>query len=257
MSFHLSGISLQSSDTQGLSNLFSDSSRVLFARSFKPEEFPSLKLDKADDTEDVNEKATTKKARKPKKVKVPDSEAESTEMNSDTVVASDDFSRTLFVGNIPITETIKSVTKLFQEYGKIDSVRLRSVPVSGAKVDDAGNQNLVKKVCVNSHKFGEQKGSVNAYIVFKSSEGVTAALTANNRLVGGRHLRVDRSTPTLFDTSRTVFLGNLPHYADEEELREYFAAVSCCACKLFLALINICVCVRCCRTSKRTSRRCV
>jgi nucleolar protein 12 len=97
------------------------------------------------------------------------------------------------------------------------------VPISGAKVDEAGNQNLVRKVCVNSKQFGEQKGSFNAYVRFGDAISATEALQANNSLFGSRHVRVDRVHPTLFDPRRSIFLGNLPHYADEEELREYFA----------------------------------
>lgn len=135
----------------------------------------------------------------------------------------DDDDCTIFVGNVPLTESIKTVTKFFKSYGEIMSVRLRSVPISGAKVDEAGNQNLVRKVCVNSKQFGEQKGSFNAYVRFGDAISATEALQANNSLFGSRHVRVDRVHPTLFDPRRSIFLGNLPHYADEEELREYFA----------------------------------
>ena len=41
-----------------------------------------------------------------------------------------------------------------------------SQSVAGAPVDKNGDQDLVRKVCVNSKKFGDQKGSFNAYIVF-------------------------------------------------------------------------------------------
>ena len=92
-------------------------------------------------------------------------------------------------------------------------------------MNDAGNQNLVKKVCTNSKIFGEQKGSFNAYIVFKSADSIEKALKANNRLLGTRHLRFDTVNPTLFDPKYSVFLGGLPYYADEEELRVHFAKV--------------------------------
>ncbi len=139
---------------------------------------------------------------------------------------------TLFVGNISLKETVKSITKLFSDFGAVESCRMRSVPIAGAKVDEAGNQKLVKKVCVNSQKFGEQKGSYNAYLVYKDSErssgadAVKAAVkTMNNKLLDDRHLRVDSAIPTLFDQKRTVFVGGLPYYADEEEVRKFFAEV--------------------------------
>jgi len=77
---------------------------------------------------------------------------------------------TAFFGNIPISETVKSVKKYCARFGDVESVRLRSIPVAGTAVDDAGNQNLVRKVCANSRTFLDIKGSFNAYVVFKSEE---------------------------------------------------------------------------------------
>ena len=134
-------------------------------------------------------------------------------------------SRTLFMGNIPISETVKSIGAFCAKFGEVHSVRLRSVPVEGTAVDDKGNQDLVKKVCTNAGKFGTQKKCFNAYVVFKEEASVAKALTANNSLMGKRHLRVDKANPTLFDTRRSVFIGGLPHYMDEEALREHFAKV--------------------------------
>lgn len=134
--------------------------------------------------------------------------------------------RTLFAGNIPVSYDVKKLKTYFKEFGSIESVRLRSVPYEGIAVDQPGNQLLVRKVAINSGKIGSQKGSLNAYIVFEKEESVTLALAANNRMIGDRHLRVDRCTPTLFDPKSTVFIGGLPYYADEEKLREHFAAVS-------------------------------
>jgi RNA recognition motif-containing protein len=132
--------------------------------------------------------------------------------------------RTVFAGNIPVLYTVKKLKTYFKEFGTVASIRLRSVPFEGIAVDQKGNQDLVRKVAVNTGKIGAQKGSLNAYIVFESEACATAALAANNRMIGDRHLRVDRVTPTLFDPKLTVFLGGLPYYADEENLREHFAA---------------------------------
>ncbi len=41
---------------------------------------------------------------------------------------------TIFVGNLPLSANVKSISKLFKQFGEIDSVRLRSVPVAGTKV---------------------------------------------------------------------------------------------------------------------------
>ena len=82
----------------------------------------------------------------------------------------DDF--TVFLGNVPKTETVKSLKKYCTNFGEVESVRLRSIPVAGTAVDEAGNQNLVRKVCAISRNFADVKGSFNAYVVFKSKDSV-------------------------------------------------------------------------------------
>lgn len=219
--------------TSASGGLFSESAKQKFARVYKPEEFDiPLKAKEEpveEPAEDVEPIENSKK--KPRKRKAePAAEgadvAETVDGSGATPVEGKQGDLdTIFVGNLPVSESVKTLTKFFKTYGEIDNIRLRSVPVAGAKVDEAGNQDLVRKVCVNSKKFGEQKGSFNAYIKFKDAASATAALAANNQLIGTRHIRVDRATPTLFDPKRSVFLGGLPHYADEEDIREYFAKV--------------------------------
>ena len=116
---------------------------------------------------------------------------------------------------------------------------MRSVPIAGTAVDKAGDQDLVKKVCANTKLYGDQKGSYNAYIVFKEQTAAEAALQANNRVIDGRHVRVDKAVPTLFDHKRSVFIGALSHYTDEEELREHFAKVSTIFPAISCLLISI------------------
>jgi nucleolar protein 12 len=140
--------------------------------------------------------------------------------------------RSIFLGNVPLAPSpaqgINSMRAFCSKYGEIESLRLRSLPVEGTAVDEAGNQTLVRKVCAIKGKLGTQKGSMNVYVVFKSAESVALALKDNNVVMGegksARHVRIDHSKPSVFPPQRTVFLGGLPHYADEEELREHFAA---------------------------------
>ncbi len=230
-----------------LASMFSDVAKEKFARAVKPEEFklksvkaPEDYLDEEEKEEEKLklEKKLAKKAKRkergvksnedatsdaPVKEEVTEKKKDGAE-NKDGNVTRDKL--TIFVGNVPTTETIASITKLFKEFGDIESVRLRSVPIAGTKVDDAGNQNLVKKVCTNNKLFGTQKECFNAYVVFKNEESVNLSLAANNRVVGTRHIRVDKvHNPILFDPKCSVFIGNLPHYADEEALREHFAKV--------------------------------
>lgn len=241
MSASLSNL-FSSSASGAVGGLFSESAKQKFARVYKPEEFdvPVKKvkepvegetLEDAELVEEEGKKKRKERKRKPE-VSVDADGVEIPAVDAPVVEKEVKDLDTIFVGSIPTSETVKSLTKFFKTYGEIDNIRLRSVPVAGAKVDEAGNQDLVRKVCVNAKKFGEQKGSFNAYIKFKDNSGATAALAANNQLMGARHLRVDRSNPTLFDPKRSVFLGGLPHYADEEDIREYFAKV--CAHLLFV-----------------------
>jgi RNA recognition motif-containing protein len=238
----------------GLSSLFSDAAKQKFARSFKQTEFVPKEKEVVEEPEpEMDERLKAKREKRklrnmkskpgveenggkqpstetPSEVKVENPETNEESQSVEPVVTEaskkEKDERTIFVGNIPISCSTDKLSKLFSEYGAIESIRLRSVPVSGAKVDKAGDQDLVRKVCVNNKKFGEQKGSVNAYIVFKDKASVSEALKANNMLLEKRHLRVDTANPSLFDPKRTLFVGGLPFYADEEEIREYFAAVS-------------------------------
>jgi nucleolar protein 12 len=234
----------ESQSTNALVGMFSDSAKARFARVQKPVE---VKKPKAQITEPANDESgkeeSKKKERKPKKnsKEAPNDDGEEAtatettpetadenadvDMDVDAAIDTSNNDRTLFVGNLSINLEAKDVTRIFSKYGKIESIRFRSVPVAGIKVDRAGDQNLVKKVCANINRLGDQKGSVNAYIVYKDAISVQAAFVENNSLVENRHIRVDTANPTLFDTQRSVFIGNLPYKIDEEELREHFSKV--------------------------------
>jgi len=245
----------------GLAGLFSAVSKTQFARVSKAEEFEKKRVNltpkvTTEEQQKLDSSAQRKREKKAKrKIKPrPDDKSNGSQAvgSSESTPAADASgsaspapgndkdARTVFIGNVPISEKVKSITKLCSEFGEVESVRLRSVPVAGTAVDEAGNQDLVKKVCANKKDFGTQKGSLNAYVVFKEQSAVPKALAANNRVIGagskvqkegeakvsaGRHLRIDLVKPTLFDPKRSVFIGALPHYADEEEVRNHFAAV--------------------------------
>lgn len=200
------------------SGLFNDASLALFARVVAPR--PS-----ANQTNRSTPISGSKRRRSDE-----DEEADAANNNESNPSMSNEGQRshqdaenTVFVGNLPISMDEKAVSRFFRECGDIASVRLRSIPVEGTKIDDPGNQNLVKKVCKEQGKIGKQKGSLNAYVVFKEPSSIATALAMNNNVIAGRHIRVDLATPTLFDPSRTLFIGNLPFLADEEELRSFIA----------------------------------
>lgn len=201
-----------------LANLFSDATLQKFERKAKPVEFESQV------SKSISSDHISKRKRKRGDDDHDDIDIESSRLSSAPLKKSED-ANTLFVGNLPIGQTVKSIERFFSAYGEVDSVRLRSVPVSGTKVDQAGNQDLVRKICVRKGLLGDQKGSLNAYVVFKDASSVEAALAANNTVIDTRHIRCDRVPPTLFNPKQSVFIGNLPLYADEEQLREHFAPV--------------------------------
>lgn len=151
--------------------------------------------------------------------------------------------RTIFVGNLPLHYTRRALQRLFSDCGKIESTRIRSVAAAGVKLppSQAGNQNLVKKVCSNTQQLdASAKLSVLGYVVFTDQVSVESALQKNNLAVpesddvikptttstakgttAVRHIRVDRVSQPLKDPTRTVFVGNLPYTADEESLAQH------------------------------------
>ena len=136
-----------------------------------------------------------------------------------------DEDRTIFVGNLPLRITRKSLAALFRECGPVASCRIRSVPITGIKLpkDQAGNQRMMKKICVNTNQIDKTlTDTVQGYVVFKNFDDVSKALELNNKLeFDGIQLRVDRAVPTV-DPSRSVFVGNLPYLAKEQTLQEHF-----------------------------------
>mmetsp|Transcript_21059 Transcript_21059/g.29731 ORF Transcript_21059/g.29731 Transcript_21059/m.29731 type:complete len:474 (-) Transcript_21059:85-1506(-) len=144
--------------------------------------------------------------------------------------------RTVFVGNLPRSTTRRSLASIFKPCGKVESTRLRSVATAGVKLppEHAGNQNMVKKVCVNTKKLDDEspKTTAQGYVVFEDLESVPKALELNNTIIKDKEtktelrLRVDyansNSSSSTQDASRSVFVGNLPYRADETSLRQHF-----------------------------------
>ena len=218
--------------TSLLANLFSEGTLQKFERKERPEEFKSKQKESQAEVADHKLERNPKRKRKHdeggediESLRFTQSNGQDEGNSQHTPFKKSEDTNTLFVGNVPIGQTVKSITRFFSKYGGVESVRLRSVPVSGTKVDEAGNQDLVRRVCVRKGLFGDQKGSLNAYVVFKEASSVENALVANNAVLDSRHIRCDRVPPTLFNPKTSVFIGNLPNYADEEQLREHFAPV--------------------------------
>uniref|UniRef100_A0A8D0DCK3 RNA binding motif protein 34 n=1 Tax=Sander lucioperca TaxID=283035 RepID=A0A8D0DCK3_SANLU len=76
--------------------------------------------------------------------------------------------RTVFVGNLPISCTRKTLQSLFRDQGSIESIRFRSV-VKKYDNTQTSHQTVWRKV-------HPKKQSMNAYVVFKDEDGVSRAL---------------------------------------------------------------------------------
>ncbi|KAL8053427.1 hypothetical protein ABFX02_05G069900 [Erythranthe guttata] len=152
----------------------------------------------------------------------------------DTMVSKEGFDdeskllRTVFVGNLPLKFKKKEITKAFVKFGEVESVRIRSVPLIDGK--------LPRKAAAMKNHIDEKGDSVHAYIVFKTEEAAQASLANNMAVVGGNHIRVDRACPPrkklkdeasslLYDTKRTVFIGNLPFDVKDEEVYKLFCGM--------------------------------
>uniref|UniRef100_A0A3B5LRP8 RRM domain-containing protein n=1 Tax=Xiphophorus couchianus TaxID=32473 RepID=A0A3B5LRP8_9TELE len=93
--------------------------------------------------------------------------------------------RTVFVGNLPISCTMKTLQGLFKDKGPIESARFRSVVKKKKKKIRFTIVTLIHP----------KKQSINAYVVFKNEEGVINALERNGmEIEKGFHIRVDRVT---------------------------------------------------------------
>uniref|UniRef100_A0A3B3YPJ5 RRM domain-containing protein n=1 Tax=Poecilia mexicana TaxID=48701 RepID=A0A3B3YPJ5_9TELE len=114
--------------------------------------------------------------------------------------------RTVFVGNLPVSCTMKILLGLFRDKGPIESARFHFL------------------FYIYRRKVHPKKQSINAYVVFKNEEGVTNALERNGmEIEKGFHIRVDRVTDkSSHDHKRSVFVGNLAFDIKELALRQHF-----------------------------------
>ena len=134
--------------------------------------------------------------------------------------AAERLSRTIYVGNLPPTASIKAVKKHFAASGKVESARFRAAA--------AANPKMSQRAAVIT---GELTGdAISAYVVFAERAGAVRAAATSGQVVFGRHLRVDAAAAAgegsasskLHDTRRSVFLGNLPHDITDEALWSLF-----------------------------------
>uniref|UniRef100_A0A3B4WAP6 RNA binding motif protein 34 n=1 Tax=Seriola lalandi dorsalis TaxID=1841481 RepID=A0A3B4WAP6_SERLL len=179
-------------------------------------------LQEADDDERGQETSVKKKKRKRKASELGgEKDVEHWVMKRQRLKASREeeavkSKRTVFVGNLPISCTKKTLRSLFRDQGSIDSIRFRSV----VREDPS----MSRKVAAIKRQIHPKKQSVNAYVVFKDEEGVAKALERNGlEIEKDFHIRVDRVTDSsAHDHKRSVFVGNLSFEINELAFRRHF-----------------------------------
>ncbi|KAJ0170680.1 hypothetical protein K1T71_013452 [Dendrolimus kikuchii] len=137
--------------------------------------------------------------------------------NVERKMDADEVKRTLFVGNVPFSAKCKKqIKKIFNKYGKIETVRIRTVPIKDARV--------TPKLAVIKNELHPDRTTVNMYIKYADPESVEQALVENNTVLEENHLRVTRSESTgaEHDPRQAIFVGNLPFAIEDDTLRAKF-----------------------------------
>ncbi|XP_046973064.1 RNA-binding protein 34 [Vanessa cardui] len=170
------------------------------------------------ENEEINKKAletapaedsSEDEAEKPVKPKQVESKKE--------VITEEEIKRTIFVGNVPFSSKCKKeIKKIFSQYGQIETVRIRTVPVKDARV--------TPKMAVIKNELHPDRSTVNVYVKYADTASVDKALAANNTVLNDHHLRVSRSDTTgaAHDPKCAVFVGNIPFALEDETLRAKF-----------------------------------
>ncbi|OWZ05583.1 RNA-binding protein, partial [Phytophthora megakarya] len=129
--------------------------------------------------------------------------------------------RTVFVGNVSLDATQKDIKNHFSVCGKVESVRLRHLPIAGCAVDQAGNQKLMMKVCANKKILTTAKDNCNAYVTFVDESSVEAAIKLNGTTLVQKKIRVDHAEPEI-DPRRSIFVGNVPFKCTDDQMLQFF-----------------------------------
>ncbi|EKX50082.1 hypothetical protein GUITHDRAFT_104476 [Guillardia theta CCMP2712] len=164
-----------------------------------------------------------------KKIEAKESQEDEEEEEQETGVDADSresdgneeeaLERTLFVGGVPLASTRKSIKKFFQEFGFIESVRMRSIPISNPK--------LPKKTSIALGMVNSERETCNAYVRFKEKGSVAKALSKNGSLMEGHRIKVDHANISKnYNVRLSVFVGNLPFNAGKRFHKHGFGYVT-------------------------------
>uniref|UniRef100_A0A914I8P6 RRM domain-containing protein n=1 Tax=Globodera rostochiensis TaxID=31243 RepID=A0A914I8P6_GLORO len=125
-------------------------------------------------------------------------------------------SRTVFVGNAPSTSTRRDIRKLFRSFGTIEAVYQRTLLQMTEK--------LTKLMQGKDKTLKDRLKSTNFFVRFSSQEEAeSAAKQMNGTNLDGHTIRAILSNRHKFGQSFSIFLGNLPYAASDEQIRTHFA----------------------------------
>ncbi|KAL3093207.1 hypothetical protein niasHT_022657 [Heterodera trifolii] len=124
--------------------------------------------------------------------------------------------RTIFVGNAPPTSTRRDINKIFRAFGKIEAVYQRTLLQMTEK--------LTKLMEGKDKTLKDRLKSTNFFVRFSAQdEAENAACKMNGTQLGGNTIRVTTSNRRKFEHSLSIFLGNLPYSATDDQIHAHFA----------------------------------
>ncbi|KAF7458720.1 RNA recognition motif-containing protein [Cryptosporidium felis] len=129
---------------------------------------------------------------------------------------------TLFVGNVSLHISEKDLLKKLEiKRSQIESLRFRSLPIHP-------KFSSKKKVGAALECFSGNSSTKNAYIVLKDKEQMKSIIEKfSGATLAGNSLRLTPASKgnqfSTFDRKRTVFVGGLPRFCTEDELRKFVA----------------------------------
>ncbi|ORX74526.1 hypothetical protein DL89DRAFT_290061 [Linderina pennispora] len=127
--------------------------------------------------------------------------------------------RTAFFGNVTVAaitdkKVYNELRSLCEQFGKIKSVRFRSISFSDM---------LPRKLAFIQGKFHSERQVCNAYVEFVETAAAEKCIGLNGNIFHDHHLRVDLAgNEKSHDMKRSVFIGNLDFEAEEEDLWRHF-----------------------------------